>query len=93
LAHHATPPAEAEIFGVRITDRPPAMATPLNEPREGDVKAGWPGLGLHDNHMRNVALGREGHVILSSYIRQAKENRVAKEERHPARPAASIIIS
>jgi hypothetical protein len=44
LAHHATPPAEAEIFGVWFTDRPPAMATPLNEPREGEVKTGWPRL-------------------------------------------------
>jgi hypothetical protein len=79
------------------------MVTPLNETREGEVKAGWPGLGLrrHDNHMRNFAFGQEGHVIPSSCHRrsvrlpggiQSKENRAAKEERHPAMPASSIII-
>jgi hypothetical protein len=102
LAYHATPPAEAEIFGARITDRPPAMVTPLNEPREGEFKAGWPGLGLRlrDNYTRNFALGQEGHVIPPAAAAVnplpggslAKENRVATEDRHPAMPTSSIII-
>jgi hypothetical protein len=80
LVHHATPPAEAEILCARFTDWPSAIVTSLNESREGEVKVGWPRLGLwfHDNYMRNFAIGREGHVIpLHSCHRRSVRYRAA----------------